>query len=179
MRQFFVLTAILSVSLFSTSFAHNGTADLNAENGGILTLSDVVNVQHDDQDDGYGYKGTFTVSGTNTGAEAWGDFHFAITGFTDVYFSTGGGLYPTMNGVVMDAEDYVIGTNEGGFSTIDLFFYDNPVEQNEAVTFTVYTDNTASQNSFFGICMNPTPVPEPATMAILGLGSLTLLRRRK
>jgi hypothetical protein len=174
MRKFSLLIAILGVCLVSPVFAHDGSYDF-----GTLTLNDVLNVQHDDQDTGNGYKGTFTVSGTNTGTEAWGDFHFAITGFMNVYFTTGGGVYPKMNGVTMDPEDYVIGTNGGGYSTIDLFFYDDPVVQNEFVTFTVYTDNTAAQNSFFGICLYPTPVPEPMTLAMLGLGSLGLLIRRK
>ena len=187
MRKNSVLLAILCVCLVSTASAH--LAPLVTDS---MALGDSKTVDHyetkdntdntaeDNLIDQSEMKGTFSVTLTNTGTEAWGDFHFAITGYTDVYFTTGpNDEYPEMNGSTMLSDDFVIGTNDAGYATIDLYFYDNPVEQDETVSFVIYTDNTQSGNSWFGVCMHPTPVPEPATLAILGLGSLALICRKR
>ncbi|MHC4950500.1 MAG: PEP-CTERM sorting domain-containing protein [Planctomycetota bacterium] len=183
MRKIGLLIALLSVCLISIAGAHTAPAYSDSTS----LEDDDINVTHWETDDytetgnlipDSEMKGTFTATLTNTGDDPWGDFHFAITQYTDVYFTTNGGLYPTMNGAVMADEDFLIST-EGGYSTIDLFFYDDSVVTNEEVTFVVYTDNTAGNHSFFGICMYPTPVPEPATLAMLGFGALVLLRRKK
>jgi hypothetical protein len=50
---------------------------------------------------------------------------------------------------------------------------------NGPVEFRVYTDNTKDRVSFFGLILYPTPVPEPATLALLGLGGVALLLRKR
>jgi len=54
-----------------------------------------------------------------------------------------------------------------GRSTLDLYFYSDPVAPGETATFTVYTDNTAVPNAWFGVCYWPTPVPEPTGLLLL------------
>lgn len=132
------------------------------------------------------YKGTFTVTATNSTNEDWGDFHFSlfeIPGFsnTTAIFTdaSSGGQDPTISA------PYAFDTPTGwaitnGGRQIDLFFYGTPVLQGATVTFVVYTDNTVAPNNPFGVSSWPSPVPEPATMALLGIGlGVMVIRRNK
>ena len=119
------------------------------------------------------FKGSVTLNVTNTGAVDWGDFHFAVfsTGqdvtnvdFTDHDADTMTDLLPTVNGTPVS---YTIAADG---SAIDLFFYGTPILAGQSATIVVWTDNTVDQVPFFGTMYYPTPVPEPATMALLGLG---------
>ncbi len=186
MRKIAFLAALLSISLVSTSFGHNGA--WNDGVAGDLTLESVISWVHEDEDP---FKGTATVFVTNTGQQAWGDFHFEIytvPGFgsaTSVLIkdASTGGVNPTITGYgsihSLDTPNgWIIGTTDDGHAKIDLFFYNSPVLTGQTVSFTIYTDNTAQNLDFFGIKFNPTPVPEPATMAMLALGGLLAFRRK-
>lgn len=146
--------------------AHDGTWD-----GSIGGIGDTFTIDVTHQDDAP-WKGLFTLTVTNTSNSAWGDFHFGLFNAQGVVYGTNGGLYPTKDG---GAVNYALSNND---TQLDLYFYNAPVNPGNQVTFQVYTDNTANKNAFFGVCFYPTPVPEPATMSILGLGALALFRRK-
>lgn len=129
-----------------------------------------------DHTEGSPFKGSLTLSTTNTGAEAWGGFRFEVLA-QQVYFVDG-----TINGENWDPTStqsplsWLIDPVDQ--SWIELSFLTDPVNPGQSATFTVYTDNTALQHSFFAVTMYPLPVPEPATLSLLLVGSLFTLRRR-
>lgn len=180
-----VMKKVLAVLAAICLLASVSVADDQSINIGSLELGDTyLDITHVDADP---FKGALTVTVTNTGTEAWTDFHFEIwNGFggdaTSVLFVDGGSLDPTSTQVL---DSWSIGTttlaDPGvaggiGFSKIDLYFANDVVNVGETATFTVYTDNTAEELTWFGVAVYPTP--EPATMAMLALGGL-LIRRRK
>jgi hypothetical protein len=110
------------------------------------------------------FKGSFTVTVTNTGSAPWGDFHFGIfdpiggQNISNVDFQDAsmGGQDPTSSqtGLTWVINNVVV------WATIDLYFCSDPVMPGEIATFTVYTANQ-DQLSFFGVLFYPTPVPPP------------------
>jgi hypothetical protein len=72
-----------------------------------------------------------------------------------------GGVDPAITGFgpIHNLESWTIGTTLDGYAKIDLFFYGDPVLTGQTVSFSIYTDNTAQQVSFFGLKFNPTPAP--------------------
>jgi hypothetical protein len=139
--------------------------------------------QHNDADP---FKGWVDLTVTNTGTDPWGDFHFEIfqvpfgdpVGNVDFITTIVGpdDYRPTKDGNLVDfaVDNVTVG------ATLDLFFYDDPVLPTQTVNFKVYTTNP-DHVSFFGLMVYPTPVPEPATMLLVGMGGLALLawKRRR
>jgi hypothetical protein len=126
------------------------------------------------------FKGTATLTVTNSGTEAWGDFHFQIfevTGFGSVenvdFDVISSPPTSSQSGLTWSVDNDVVG------STLDLYFYSDPVLAGETATFTVYTDNTTDQLSFFGMLYYPTPVPIPSAVWLLGSGLIGLIGFRR
>ncbi len=135
---------------------------------------------HEDSDP---FKGWVTVTATNTSDTAWGSFHFFI-------FSTGQdvsnldfleGEIELINYDPQSSQSpltWVIDNTPATGSTAVLNFFDDPVLPTETATFQVFTNNVDQIN--FGVGFYPAPVPEPATMALLGTGlALVIVRRRR
>ena len=158
----------------STAWAHDGTI--------TTTFSDFSTQgwEHPDEDP---FKGWLTVNVTNTGTVAWGDFHFEFYdpwGTQDISSlsfldDSMGGEDPTSS---QSPFTWLI-DNEAVPATMDLFYYSDPVDPGESATFAVYTDNTTEELPIFGMTIYPTPIPEPGTVLLLGLGALLIRRPRR
>ncbi len=171
MRSLAAGLAVLGVAFLAgpVAFAHDGSITTSFDGTGSGIAQPFT---HQDADP---WAGSLFLTVTNDGSEAWGDFHFEIfdpiggqdisnVDWVDAATSSQSGL------------TWVIDNTSIG-ATIDLYFYGDPVMPTETATFTVNNVNP-DQLSFFGVMLWPTPVPEPASLALLALGGLLVLRRR-
>lgn len=155
---FSLLLIVLLAALSTAAFAHDGSFDWTFYSMDQLT---------GDHEDAFPWKGFATFTVTNSTTQPWGDFHFAITYGLGVIIASDPA--PT---ATIPMYSWVIGNND---TTLDYYFYSNPVLPGGQATFTFYTDNTANQNAFFGLCAYPTPIPEPSSMLALSAGLMGLV----
>lgn len=166
-----LLAAILFCSLFVF------TVNVSADDGSWTTTIDSwagEQLGHNDDDP---WKGLGTLTVTNTMAESWGDFHFQVIDFLANVIFVDNPVYVKMKDSVGAAySGYTYSLN--GTQQLDFYFYGNPVLPGETVSFQFYTDNTANKHTWFGLLAYPTPVPEPMTLSLLGLGAFALIRKK-
>ncbi len=170
MKQF-KLAYVLAIALFLAA----GVLPAQAHNftwSGNLAIGETVTADHEDEDP---WAGWVNVQVTNTGTEAWGDFHFEIyevSGYgavDDVHWldEDNGGSDPTSSQTLdsWSIDNSIVG------ATIDLFFYGDPVGPGQSADFHVYNVNQ-DELSYFGTSFHPTPVPLPgaALLYISGCG---------
>jgi hypothetical protein len=125
------------------------------------------------------FESTITVNATNISQNVtWGGFYFKIMDVgwdvTNVDFVVSSPYEPTST-----QEPFTWQVNNdivGAFLHLD--FSNDPVGPGELASFTVRIDNTVDQDTF-GIRLHPTGAPEPSTIALLGCGTLALIRHRK
>lgn len=170
-----VLLFVLLIAVSSMAHDVNIVTDFSG-----VGISYEKTFDHNDQDP---WKGYVNVSVTNTSSEDWGDFHFKITevpgyAYTNVLFVVTSPYEPNSSQTLDAGNPWDVDNSSSYGSTLDLYFYGDPIEIGDTATFTIYTDNTADKE-MFGLCMYPTPVPEPATIGLLGLAGLAVVRRRK
>jgi hypothetical protein len=183
----FIIALILFGGLTSRVLAHDGEwGDANNPMeidwiGDIATLD----LDHQDADP---WKGWGSVWVANICGEDWGDFHFQIksifgsnienvdfdvTPEPELWIRTAPFVWEKVEDLTWVVNNDVVG------ATLDLYFYNNPIQQGDWAKFKFYTDNTSDKCTWFRVSGHPTPVPEPATIGLLGLGALALLRKRK
>jgi hypothetical protein len=153
--------------------AHSVVIDTSFNGTGVGEAQTSV---HEDADP---WAGWVTVNVSNTGSEAWGDFHFEIydpiggQNISNVDFLVDPPYEPTST---QSPLTWVVDNVSVG-AKIDLYYYSDPVYPGESATFAVYNVNPDNV-SFFGVMFYPTPIPEPATLLLLGLGAAVAIRRR-
>lgn len=180
MKSFHFLFSLSLLSACSLLFPHSGLAhDANV----TMSFNDVgvgvrETIQHDEVGENNPFKGWLNLTVTNSGSEAWGDFHFQIFSF------------PTNPGTVIFEEDgaYAPDSSQTSLSynlsddgmNLDLYFYADPILAGETAWFRVYTDNTTNKVPFFGVAMYPTPVPVPngAWLLLTGITAFAAMGRK-
>lgn len=161
-----------------------------AQGGSVGTVGSPIEISDWGQENPNGldqdsWKGWTFVFVKNTSLEPWGNFHFEIISYdgsdisnVDFRDASMGGMDPisTQTPLTWTIDNDVVGAE------MNLYFFSDPVMPGEHAQFQVWTDNTTDKVNF-GICMWPSPVPEPSSLLVLS-GSLVGMaglawRRRK
>lgn len=178
-----LLAAFWLLSAGSPVFAHNGDIGSESDPIQIDVMTDADIGSHTDA---YDWKGWATIYLKNICGQDWGDFHFRVYSLlgSSVYFPDLPAYQPELYTRTSLLDPWVPITDltpqwSTDHKTLDLTYYDDPIVHNEWAKFRVYTDNTSECLSLFFIAGHPTPVPEPATIALISLGGLALLKRKQ
>ena len=111
----------------------------------------------------------------NAGTEPWWDWHEKVNSF-----AIGAGF--NLNQITMSINGQPITFNSGfsgGFLTLDSF--SQPVLPGDVLQIDkslITTDNVVGSNTLL-VTIEQFPTPEPASLALLGLGALAVLRYRR
>lgn len=171
-----LLTFALAVGLFHLATVTGARADDVDLGSTSFSCTGAACQQDSTHYDADPFKGSITLTVTNTGTEPWGDFHFE-------FFQSYGGdpvdnidwivstpYQPTASHVTNPADLSWSVNNTVVGATLDLYFYSDLLAPSQSTTFVVYSDNTADNVPFFGTLYYPTPVPEPGTLLLVGAG---------
>ena len=181
-RLFLILLILISFFLVpSTIFAHNANipqdyGELSVEFTGT-GYDAYVDFSHQDSEP---WAGWVTVTATNSGLEAWGDFHFEIydpiggQDISNVEWRVDSPYEPASSQSITswDLDNISIG------ATLDLYFYGDPVNPGQTATFSVYNENP-NHLSFFGVKIYPTPLPVPGALLLFTSGLIGIMGLRK
>ncbi|MBT3200698.1 MAG: PEP-CTERM sorting domain-containing protein [Phycisphaerales bacterium] len=156
-------------------------------NGGNLSWSDVWTTN----DPGTNFSGGAAANFTSdTWARAQG-----IDGTIDISGLVSGTVY-FFHGTFDDASTVTLTMTGSGQADLPASYGENPGGRNkgyitsfnftdagddyDTITWNYTNDDTdASRARFMGVIIDGTPVPEPATMSLLALGGIALLKRRR
>ena len=177
MKSLRLCAMLLTVcAVASTATAH--PADFTVDFDGV-GIGSALYEEHFDLEP---FKGWVTVNVTNTSNVAWVNFHFFLfsvagSDISNVDFMEG--VIETVNydptssqsGLTWDIDNVMVGAK------VDLFYYGDPILPGNSGQFKVFTNNP--DHVAFGVAFYPSPVPEPATMGLLGLGLAGLVARKR
>lgn len=161
---FLLWIGLIVMSQTALLSAHDFRIDDLAINGTGENLTQWYTHDETNQND---YKGWVDITVKNNGETPWGDFHFNFFqvgshSIDNLYFDITAPNQPQSS---QGNLSWQLSANR---HSLDLFFYDDPLFQNDTANFRVYTDNTTDRLPFFGLSFYPTPVPDSATVPIPG-----------
>ncbi|MFP3938185.1 MAG: PEP-CTERM sorting domain-containing protein [Phycisphaerae bacterium] len=169
--------AALAAMMLTTGVASAHDTDLGTYYFDGSGSEVAVTANHDDEDP---WKGWIVVNATNSSDTAWGDFHFEIVDIGQGDISNVDWVvdspYQPVTSMTLDSAPDVDNVAVG--ATLDFEFYGDPVDPGYSASFQVYTDNTTDEVDF-GVMFYPTPIPEPATLAMLAFGGMAVTLRRR
>ncbi|MBU0995318.1 MAG: hypothetical protein KJ737_22710 [Proteobacteria bacterium] len=176
LKLWMILLVVLLMGVASNpGWAHNFTiSDLEIDGFYHVNLGEHVEADP--------WKGVLGLTVTNTGTEAWGDFHFGIFqvgnySIDNVFFDVSPPNQPT------STQAGLTWTVTNFDHNLNLFFNSDPILPGDTATFNVFTDNTTDMVNAFGVYVYPSPVdtntvPLPSAIFLLVSGIMGLISYR-